>query len=110
MELAREQWPTAQDQRPPAPEQRSAPDQRPSRTWLAVLHHLIGLVIGTVSFPLVLAGATTGGGLAAIERWRCAGMAGAIVPAWPPDPRRRYRWLVIPGLVAFTGRATWGKI
>ena len=37
-------------------------------------------------------------------------MAGREVPAWPADPRRRYRWLVIPGLAAFTGRATWGKI
>jgi signal transduction histidine kinase len=108
-----------------------APDQRPSRTWLAVLHHLIGLVIGAVSFPLVLAGVTTGAvlapiggsglpilgltlrytdGLAAIERSRFAGMTGREVPPWPADPRRRYRWLVIPGLAAFTGRATWGKI
>ncbi len=125
MELAREQWPTAQDQRPPARDQQSA------RTWLAVLHHLTGLLIGAVSFPLVLAGVTVGAvlapiggsglpilgltlrytdGLAAVERSRFAGMAGAIVPDWPADPRRRYRWLVIPGLAAFTGRATWGKI
>jgi signal transduction histidine kinase len=125
MELAREQWPIAQDQRPPAR------DERPSRTWLAVLHHLTGLLIGTLSFPLVLAGVTVGAvlapiggsglpilgltlrytdGLAAIERSRFAGMAGATVPAWPVDSRRRYRWLVIPGLAAFTGRATWGKI
>ena len=145
MELAREQWPIAQDQRPPARDQRppardqrppardqrSAPDQRPSRTWLAILHHLIGLVIGAVSFPLVLAGVTTGAvlapiggsglpilgltlrytdGLAAIERSRFAGMAGREVPRWPADPRRRYRWVVIPSLAAFTGRATWGKI
>ena len=125
MELAREQWPIAQDQRPPAR------DERPSRTWLAVLHHLTGLLIGTLSFPLVLAGVTVGAvlapiggsglpilgltlrytdGLAAVERSRFAGMAGATVPAWPVDSRRRYRWLVIPGLAAFTGRATWGKI
>ena len=106
-------------------------EQRSPRTWLAVLHHLAGLVIGAVSFPLVLAGVTVGAvlapiggsglpilgltlrytdGLAAIERSRFAGMAGAAVPAWPADSRRRYRWLVIPGLAAFTGRATWGKI
>jgi signal transduction histidine kinase len=95
------------------------------------LHQLLGLIIGALSFPLVLAGVTVGAvlapiggsglpilgltlrytdGLAALERSRFAGMAGAIVPAWPADPRRRYRWLVIPGLAAFTGRATWGKI
>ncbi|HEY5400600.1 MAG TPA: histidine kinase [Trebonia sp.] len=106
-------------------------EQRPPRTWLAVLHHLTGLLIGAVSFPLVLAGVTAGAvlapiggsglpilgltlrytdGLAALERSRFAGMAGVEVPDWPADPRRRYRWLVIPGLAAFTGRATWGKI
>jgi signal transduction histidine kinase len=112
-------------------DQRPARDERPSRTWLAVLHQLLGLIIGTVSFPLVLAGVTAGAvlapiggsglpilgltlrytdGLAALERSRFAGMAGREVPPWPADPRRRYRWLVIPGLAAFTGRATWGKI
>jgi signal transduction histidine kinase len=106
-------------------------EQRPRRTWLAVLHHLAGLVIGAVSFPLVLAGLTVGAvlvpiggsglpilgltlryadGLAAIERARFAGMAGVEVPPWPADQQRRYRWLVIPGRAALTGRATWGKI
>src|SRR3984885_6185504 len=123
MQLARDQR-LVQDQRP-------ARDERASRTWLAGLHQLLGLIIGAVSFPLVLAGVTVGAvlapiggwgvpilrlplrdteGLAAIERSRFAGMAGATVPAWPAAPRRRYRWLVIPGLAAFTGRATWGKI
>jgi signal transduction histidine kinase len=112
-------------------DQRPARDERPSRTWLAVLHQLLGLIIGALSFPLVLAGVTVGAvlapiggsglpilglalrytdGLAALERSRFAGMAGREVPPWPADPRRRYRWLVIPGLAAFTGRATWGKI
>ena len=75
--------------------------QRSPRTWLAVLHHLAGLVIGAVSFPLVLAGVTVGAvlapiggsglpilgltlrytdGLAAIERSRFAGLAGAAGP------------------------------
>ena len=106
-------------------------DQRPPRTWLAVLHHLAGLVIGAVSFPIVVAGVTAGAallpiggfglpilgltlryadGVAAIERARFTGMAGAEVPPWPADPQRRYRWLVIPGRAALTGRATWGKI
>jgi hypothetical protein len=149
MQRARDQWSADEDQRP-APDQRPAQDQwsagrdqgpigdrrpgrdqLPQRTWLAVLHQLTGLLIGVLSFPLVLAGVTVGAvlapiggsglpilgltlrytdGLAAIERSRFAGMAGAIVPDWPADSRRRYRWLVIPGLAAFTGRATWGKI
>src|ERR1700727_3693798 len=131
MELAREQRPPAQDQRPPARDQRPARDERPQRTWLAALPHPIGLLIGTLSCPLVLAGVTVGAvlapfggsglpilgltlrytdGLAAIERSRFAGMTGREVPPWPADPRRRYRWAVIPSLTAFTGRATWGKI
>jgi signal transduction histidine kinase len=96
-----------------------------------VLHQLAGLLIGAVSFPLVLAGVTVGAvlapiggsglpilgltlrytdGLAALERSRFRGMAAVEVPPWPTDPRRRYRWLLIPSLAAFTGRATWGKI
>jgi signal transduction histidine kinase len=119
MQRARDQGSTGEDR------------QRPPRTWLAVLHQLIGLIIGVLSFPLVLAGVTVGAvlapiggsglpilgltlrytdGLAAIERSRFAGMAGREVPPWPADPRRRYRWVVIPSLAAFTGRATWGKI
>jgi signal transduction histidine kinase len=138
MQRARDQWSTDED-RLPAPDQRSdqwsdqrpAHDQRPPRTWLAVIHQFLGLLIGTISFPLVLAGVTVGAvlapiggsglpilgltlrytdGLAAIERSRFAGMAGRVVPPWPVDPRRRYRWAVIPSLAAFTGRATWGKI
>jgi signal transduction histidine kinase len=108
-----------------------AREQRPPRTWLVVLHHLAGLVIGAVSFPIVVAGVTAGAallpiggfglpilgltlryadGVAAIERARFKGMAGAEVPPWPADPHRGYRWLVIPGRAALTGRATWGKI
>jgi signal transduction histidine kinase len=136
MQRARDQWSTDEDR--PAPDQRPARDawptgrdQQPQRTWLAALHHLIGLFIGIVSLPLVLAGVTVGAvlapiggsglpilgltlrytdGLAVIERSRFAAMTGREVPPWPADPRRRYRWLVIPGLAAFTGRATWGKI
>ena len=130
MQRARDPQSVTQDLRP-APDQRSAGDQRPQRTWLAVIHQFLGLLIGTISFPLVLAGVTVGAvlapiggsglpilgltlrytdGLAAIERSRFAGMTGREVPPWPADPRRRYHWAVIPSLAAFTGRATWGKI
>ncbi|HTW02871.1 MAG TPA: histidine kinase, partial [Streptosporangiaceae bacterium] len=130
MQPAPDPQPIAHGQALP-PDQRPLPDQRSRRTWLAVIHHLVGLVIGAVSFPLVLAGVTVGAvlapiggsglpilgltlrytdGLASLERSRFAGMAGAAIPPWPVDSRRRYRWVVIPGLAAFTGRATWGKI
>ena len=129
MQRARDPQSVTQDLRL-APDQRPA-DQLPQRTWLAVLHQLTGLIIGVLSFPLVLAGVTVGSvltpiggsglpilgltlrytdGLAAVERSRFAGMAGREVPPWPVDSRRRYRWAVIPSLAAFTGRATWGKI
>ena len=42
-------------------------EQRSPRTWLAVLHHLAGLVVGAVSFPIVLAGITAGAALAPSE-------------------------------------------
>ena len=112
-------------------EQRLVGHRRPSRTWLAVLHHLTGLIVGAVSFPIVVAGVTAGAalapiggvglpilgltlryadGVAALERARFNGMAAAELPSWPADPQRRYRWLVIPGRAALTDRATWGKI
>src|SRR3984885_5649193 len=99
MQLARDQR-LVQDQRP-------ARDERASRTWLAGLHQLLGLIIGAVSVPLVLAGVTVGAvlapiggsglpilgltlrytdGLAAIERSRFSGMAGAPPPARPAGP------------------------
>ena len=78
---------------------------------------LAGVTVGAVLAPIGGAGLPILGltlrytdGLAAIERSRFAGMAGREVPPWPADPRRRYRWAVIPSLAAFTGRATWGKI
>ena len=112
-------------------EQRLVGHRRPSRTWLAVLHHLMGLIVGAVSFPIVVAGVTAGAalapiggvglpilgltlryadGVAALERARFTGMAAAELPSWPAEPQRRYRWLVIPGRAALTDRATWGKI
>ena len=45
------------------------------RTWLAVLHHLTGLVIGAVSFPIVLAGVTVGAALAPIGGSACRSSA-----------------------------------
>jgi signal transduction histidine kinase len=101
------------------------------RTWLAFTHHLAGWVVGLVFFlivacgiavglsslPLALAGLPVLGltlrcadWLAAEERARFAVLLGVRIPAWPADPRRGYRWLVIPRRATLTGRQTWGTV
>jgi signal transduction histidine kinase len=101
-----------------------------ARTWLAFTHHLAGLVLAIVSFTLVVTGLALGVGLlplalaglpvlglttrfadgfAAVERARFALLLGAEFPAWPADPDRSYRALVIPRRRTLFGRATWGR-
>jgi signal transduction histidine kinase len=102
-----------------------------ARTWLAFIHHVVGFVIGiavftiAVSFlavgvtmlPLALAGLPVLGVLvrftdwfAAFERARFGFFLGWRIPAWPADPRRGYRWLVIPRRVTLTGHETRGEL
>jgi hypothetical protein len=99
------------------------------RTCLAFTHHLAGWVVGVVFFlivafgiaiglgslPLALAGLPVlgltlrcAGWLAAEERARFAVLLGVRIPAWPADPRRGYRWLLVPRRATLTGRQTWG--
>jgi signal transduction histidine kinase len=87
-----------------------------ARTWLALTHHVAGLVIGLASLivaavgvavgvvflPLALSGLPVLGltfrftdGLAVAERFRFRVLLDRELPAWPPD-QGRYRWLVIP--------------
>ena len=101
-----------------------------ARTWLALTHHVAGLflaigyftvvvtglAVGVALLPLGLAGlpvlgltARLADGFAAIERGRFALLLGARVPAWPADPARRYRFLVIPRRAVLLGRATLGR-
>jgi len=101
------------------------------RTWLAFTHHLAGWVIslafflivacgiavGLSSLPLALAGLPILGlalrcadWLATEERARFGVLLGARIPAWPADPRRGYRWLLVPRRATLTGRQTWGTI
>jgi signal transduction histidine kinase len=101
------------------------------RTWLAFTHHLAGWVVGLVFFlivacgiaigltslPLALAGLPVLGltlrcadWLAAEERARFAVLLGVRIPAWPADPRRGYRWLLVPRRATLTGRQTWGTV
>ncbi len=101
------------------------------RTWLAFTHHLAGWAVGLVFFlivacgiaiglsslPLALAGLPVLGltlrcadWLAAEERARFAVLLGVRIPAWPADPRRGYRWLLVPRRATLTGRQTWGTV
>jgi hypothetical protein len=105
-------------------------DPVPPRTWLAFTNLLAGLVtgvlflavlvgvvvsavlvpIGAVSLPVLGLMLRCADGLAAVERARCAVLLGAPVPGWPADPRRGYRWLLIPRKATVLGRATGGEI
>ena len=101
------------------------------RTWLAFTHHLAGWVVGVVFFLIVAFGIAIGLGslplalaglpvlgltlrcadwLAAEERARFAVLLGVRIPAWPADPRRGYRWLLVPRRATLTGRQTWGTV
>jgi signal transduction histidine kinase len=83
------------------------------RTWLAFTHHLTGWVVGVVFFLIVAFGIAIGLGslpLAAEERARFAVLLGVRIPAWPADPRRGYRWLLVPRRATLTGRQTWGTV
>jgi hypothetical protein len=101
------------------------------RTWLAFTNHLAGWVVAVVFFLIVGFGIAIGLGslplalvglpvlgltlrcadwLAAEERARFAVLLGVRVPAWPADPRRGYRWLLVPRRATLTGRQTWGTV
>jgi signal transduction histidine kinase len=96
------------------------------RTWLALLHHLAGWIVGVAAFIATVVGLACGFGLllAALaglpvlgltmrcaewfgrfERARFGFLLGARIPAWPDGERAGYRWLLVPRLRTVTGRA-----
>ncbi|HEX4834096.1 MAG TPA: sensor domain-containing protein [Trebonia sp.] len=102
-----------------------------ARTWLALIHTVVGLVVGLAVFvlmagllsvgvatlPLAFAGAPilglalrTAGWYAAFERARCSFFLGARIPAWEPGDRAGFRWLVVPRWRAFREAATWREV
>jgi signal transduction histidine kinase len=102
-----------------------------ARTWLAFTHHVAGLVLSIASFTVVVAGLAVGlatmplalaglpvigvttrfsTGFAAVERARFALLLDTELPRWPADPRRGYRWLIVPTRSMLATRATWGQI
>ena len=101
------------------------------RTWLAMIHHLTGVIIGLVAFVVIVTGFTLGVGLIPLalvglpvlgvvlrlahvmtgaERARFGLLLGARIPAWPTGARTGYRWGIIPPWRALGQRATWGPL
>jgi signal transduction histidine kinase len=101
------------------------------RTWLALAHHLAGVVIGIAVCVLVIVGLFFGVGLiplmligfvflgltmrcaglfAGFERRRFAFFLGAPIPAWPASARVGYRWGLVPRWKKYSERATWSEI
>ncbi len=101
------------------------------RTWLAMIHHLAGLIIGFAAIFVVSFGLAFGIGslpaalvgllllgitlrladwFARTERARFAFLLGVRIPAWPADSRAGYRWGIVPRWRTLTERATWGDI
>jgi signal transduction histidine kinase len=102
-----------------------------ARTWLAFTHHVAGLVLSIASFTVVVTGLAVGlatmplalvglpvigvttrfsTAFAAVERARFALLLDTELPRWPADPRRGYRWLIVPTRSMLATRATWGQI
>jgi signal transduction histidine kinase len=101
------------------------------RTWLALIHHLAGLVIGFAAIFIFTFGLGFGVGLAPLalvgipllgvtlrlaewfshaERARFAFLLGVRIPAWPAGVRAGYLWGIVPRLQTLAERATWGEI
>jgi signal transduction histidine kinase len=101
-----------------------------ARTWLALIHHLVGLFLGIAAIFVVTFGLGFGAGLVVLfvgvlvlgltlrladwfaraERARFALLLGVRIPAWPAGTRAGYRWGLVPRWRMFTERASWGEI
>jgi signal transduction histidine kinase len=102
-----------------------------SRTWLAFVHHVTGLLLGVISFALVVAGFAAGlvlvpvalvglpviglavrcaSGFARFERGRQALLLDRRLPRWPDAPEPAYWWWVIPTTRSMRTRRAWGPV
>jgi signal transduction histidine kinase len=102
-----------------------------ARTWLAFIHHIVGVIIGLVAFftvvtlvtlsvgllPLMLVGFPVFGlllrlldWLARFERARFGFLLGTRIAAWPAVTRAGYRFWLVPRWQAYAQRATWGEV
>ena len=101
------------------------------RTWLAFIHHFIGvlvgavvvwivvpgLVVGALGLPVAMIGMPIIGGtlrftdwFARAERARFAVTLGEQIPAWPAGTRSGYRMRLLPRLAKLSERATWREV
>ncbi|HEV3379575.1 MAG TPA: sensor domain-containing protein [Trebonia sp.] len=102
-----------------------------ARTWLAYIHHLVGVAVGFAAAWIVLAGiagslaglpfALIGlvvlgftlrfvGVITRLERVRFAVLLEEPLPAWPSQARAGYRMAVVPRGKKLTERATWREV
>ena len=101
-----------------------------ARTWLALIHHLVGLFIGIAAITVVTTGLSLGfsllvlvvglpllgltlrlaGAFAYAERARFAFLLGVRIPAWPAAGRDGYRWGIVPRWRMLARRATWSEL
>jgi signal transduction histidine kinase len=102
-----------------------------ARTWLAYIHHLLGVAVGVaagalllagvgaaiIGLPLALAGVSligvalrAAGLIGCLERARFAVTLGEQVPSWPPGSRDGYRLLVVPRAGKLRESASWREL
>jgi signal transduction histidine kinase len=101
-----------------------------ARTWLALIHHLVGLFIGIAAITVVTTGLSLGfsllvlvvglpllgltlrlaGAFASAERARFAFLLGVRIPAWPAPGRDGYLWGIVPRWRILAQRATWSEL
>jgi signal transduction histidine kinase len=101
------------------------------RTWLAFIHHFLGVCVGAVAVWIVVPGLVAGSlGLpvamigmpiigstlrftdwfARAERARFAVTLGEQIPGWPAGTRSGYRMRLLPRLAKLSERATWREV
>jgi len=101
------------------------------RTWLAFIHHFIGVCVGAVVVWIVVPGLVAGAlGLpvamigmpilgttlrftdwfARAERARFAVTLGEQIPAWPAGTRSGYRLRLLPRFAKLSEHATWREV
>ena len=106
-------------------------DLRSARTWLAMVHHLTGMVIGVAAFTIIVTGVSVGfgtiavalaglpvlgltlrfaDGLARAERARFGLLVGVRIPAWPEAARAGFRWGIVPRWRTLSDRASWREV
>jgi signal transduction histidine kinase len=101
------------------------------RTWLAFIHHLVGVVVGALAAWIVVPGLLAGAmgmpvamigmpilgttlrftdWFARAERARFAVTLGEEIPAWPEGSRNGYRMRLLPRLAKLGEHATWREV